>query len=322
LAAPFARPSVEPFVAVVAFLRFAAERLSSSSAASLLLRRRFSSAALSAADITSSAWWPASASAQATTHAYATSRGLAMKAEAMAYPPFRARLMSSGAAEFVKDGVQAVIDGGGWDDTTFILTWDEWGGYADSVLTPSIETVPDALHPDGFAVIGGSRIPLVMFGGKVTPGIDSEWHSHASIPKTVIDLVGLPAMGVPRVDAAPSLAGHVDASLSRPVPPAPGTTIVQPTPPHPTPHPKTPAPWSGPLNEPMPALVTLDGSVVPAPTDGLVRPTPPKEPGHPSMPLADRAGLPVAQRTTQRDVPAPPARGPPSDERSGLRSPT
>jgi hypothetical protein len=183
--------------------------------------------------------------------------------------------------DLVWDRVQAVIDGGGWDDTTFILTWDDWGGYADSVLTPSIETVPDALHPDGFAVIGGSRIPLVMFGGKVAQGIDSEWHSHASIPKTVIDLVGLPAMGVPRVDAAPSLAGHVDASLSRPVPPAPGTTIVQPTPPHPTPHPKTPAPWSGPLNAPMPALVTLDGSVVPAPTDGLVRPAPPKGPKHP-----------------------------------------
>jgi len=30
-----------------------------------------------------------------------------------------------------------------------------------------------------------------------------------------------------------------------------------------------------PLNEPMPALVTLDGSSLPAPTDGLVRLTPP-----------------------------------------------
>ena len=61
--------------------------------------------------------------------------------------------------------------------------------------------------------------------------IDPEWHSHASIPKTIIDLLGLPAMGVARVDDAPSLAHLVDPSLSRPVPPAPGTTIVQPTPP-------------------------------------------------------------------------------------------
>ena len=69
----------------------------------------------------------------------------------------------------VWERVQAVIDGGGWANTTFILSWDDWGGYADSLPTPAIETVPDALHPNGYAAIGGSRIPLIMFGGKVTP---------------------------------------------------------------------------------------------------------------------------------------------------------
>jgi len=67
----------------------------------------------------------------------------------------------------VWDRVQAVVDGGGWADTTFILTWDDWGGYVDSVATPVIETLSDQIHPDGFAAIGGSRIPLLMFGGKV-----------------------------------------------------------------------------------------------------------------------------------------------------------
>jgi hypothetical protein len=176
----------------------------------------------------------------------------------------------------VWDRVQAVIDGGGWADTTFILTWDDWGGYADSVPTPVIETVPDALHPQGWAAIGGSRIPLVMFGGHVSQHIDSEWHSHASIPKTIIDLLGLPPMGVPRVDSAPTLAHHVDAGLIRPEPPLPGSTITQPTPPTPRPKPVPPKAWSGPLGQPMPPLVTRDGSVVPAPTDGLVRPKPPK----------------------------------------------
>ena len=90
-----------------------------------------------------------------------------------------------------------MIDGGGWADTTFILTWDDWGGYTDSVPTPSIETVPDAIHPDGYAAIGGSRIPLLMFGGKVKQAIDAEWHSHARIPKTVIDLLGLPPWAYP-----------------------------------------------------------------------------------------------------------------------------
>ena len=164
--------------------------------------------------------------------------------------------------------VQAVIDGGGWPDTTFILTWDDWGGYADSIPTPNAETVPDALHAGGFQAIGGSRIPLLMFGGKVDQAIDNQWHSHASIPKTIIDLLGLPAMNVPRVDQAPSLANHVDPTLTRPLPPAYGTTITQPTPPTPTPAPIPPAPWAGPTDQPMPALVTLDGSVLPAPTDG------------------------------------------------------
>ena len=181
----------------------------------------------------------------------------------------------------VWDRVQAVIDGGGWADTTFILSWDDWGGYADSVPTPAIETVPDAVHPGGYAAIGGSRVPLVMFGGKVRQAIDAEWHSHACIPKTVIDLLGLPAMGVPRVDTSPSLAGLVDPSLSRPLPPAPGSTIAQPTAPLHPPKPKPPGKWHGPLGQPMPALVTLDGSTLPVPTDGLVSPRPPKPPKNP-----------------------------------------
>ena len=139
--------------------------------------------------------------------------------------------------------------------------------------------VPGATNPTGFAAIGGSRIPLIMFGGKVTQGIDPHWHSHASIPRKIIDLLGLPPMGVPRVDTAPTLAGHVETTLTRPEPPAPGTVITQPTPPHPPPRPVPPAPWAGPLGQPMPPLITQDGSTLPAPTDGGVKPPkPPKQP--------------------------------------------
>jgi hypothetical protein len=180
--------------------------------------------------------------------------------------------------DLVWQRVQAVIDGGGWQNTTFIISWDDWGGYADSVPTPAIETVPDALHPGGFAVIGGSRIPLIMFGGMVEQGIDSEWHSHASIPKTIVDLLGLPPFGVPRVDHAPSLAHRVRPELSRPTPPPFGSTIVQPMPPSPTPAKIAPAPWPQPLGVSLSGLVTLDGSTLPAPRDGIVRPNPPRAP--------------------------------------------
>jgi hypothetical protein len=180
--------------------------------------------------------------------------------------------------DLVWSRVQAVIDGGGWEETTFILTWDDWGGYADSLPTPAIETAIDAVHPQGFQVIGGSRIPLLMFGGRVSQGIDPQWHSHASIPKTILDLLALPPMGVPRVDTAPSLARFVDPSLNRPTPPTPGTAITQPDPPHPTPPRVEPDPWVGPVGQPMPTLVTLDGTVLPAPADAVVRPQPPRPP--------------------------------------------
>jgi hypothetical protein len=172
--------------------------------------------------------------------------------------------------------VDAIVDAGLWDDTVFILTWDDWGGYTDHILTPQIEVVPDAIHPGGFAVIGGSRIPLLMFGGAVQQGIESEWHSHATVVKTVIDLLGLPAFGVDRVDTAPTLANRVSTS-GRPAPPKLGEPITQPPEPNPPIQPTPPTPYAG-LPILMPNLVTTDGSHVPAPTDGTVRRTPPALP--------------------------------------------
>ena len=174
--------------------------------------------------------------------------------------------------------VDAVVRGGGWTNTIFILTWDDWGGYADHVSTPDAETVPDALHPNGFQVIGGSRIPLLMFGGHVKQGVESNWHSHACIPETVIDLFQLPAFGVPRVDTAESLAGRVDPTLNQPVPPGFGSAIAQPRPPVPAPQPVPPQPWGGPFAEPMPNLVANGGGSIPAPADGFVSPHPPHLP--------------------------------------------
>ena len=73
-----------------------------------------------------------------------------------------------------------------------MLTWDDWGGYDDHVKTPALEYTPDNVQ-----LALGPRVPLLMFGGPVKPGIDSRWCSHVSIPKTAIDLLGLPALGVP-----------------------------------------------------------------------------------------------------------------------------
>jgi hypothetical protein len=171
-----------------------------------------------------------------------------------------------------------VVQGGGWTDTVFILTWDDWGGYADHVSTPDAETVPDALHPKGFQVIGGSRIPLLVFGGRVKQGVDTNWHSHACIPKTVIDLFQLPTFGVPAVDTAQSLGGRVDPALSRPAPPSFGSPVAQPPLPLPTPQPVPPEPWKGPFAQPLPSLLANGGGSIPAPNDGAVSRSAPKLP--------------------------------------------
>jgi len=127
--------------------------------------------------------------------------------------------------------VDAFVTAGLWDTTVFLLSWDDWGGYDDHVLTPNLEHTPD-----GVQLAYGPRVPLLMFGGPVKPGLDSRWNGHTTIGKTVLDLLGLPPLGVPRLDTAPTLADLVDttATPSAP-PPAYGTTITQPTPPSPAP---------------------------------------------------------------------------------------
>jgi hypothetical protein len=169
--------------------------------------------------------------------------------------------------------VDAVVRAGGWDETVFMLTWDDWGGYDDHVNTPVLEYTPDNVQ-----LAYGPRVPLLMFGGQVKPGIDSRWCGHASVTKTAIDLLGLPALGVPRVDTAPSLADLVDpARAPSPAPPAYGSAVQVPPAPDP-PVPPRPAP-APPVATPAPVgeIVLRDGSTLPAPNDAPLprQPAPP-----------------------------------------------
>ena len=158
--------------------------------------------------------------------------------------------------------VSAIAAAGHWDDTVFLLTWDDWGGWDDHVATPNVEHTPD-----GVQLAYGPRVPLLMFGGRVTPGIDSRWNSHVSIGKTVLDLLGLPPLGVDRLDHAPTLADLIASSPSTPPPPSYGTTIRQPAPPVPAPAPRPlptpPAAGSAPVGP----VVLRDGTTLPPPDD-------------------------------------------------------
>ena len=69
--------------------------------------------------------------------------------------------------------VDSVATAGLWDRTVFLLTWDDWGGFDDHVATPNLEHTPDNVQ-----LAYGPRVPLLLFGGPVTPGIDSRWNGH------------------------------------------------------------------------------------------------------------------------------------------------
>ncbi len=172
--------------------------------------------------------------------------------------------------------VDAVVQGGGWNETVFMLTWDDWGGYDDHVKTPALEYTPDNVQ-----LALGPRVPLLMFGGPVKPGIDSRWCSHVSIPKTAMQLLGLPALGVPRLDDDPGLADLVDQDPSRapnPAPPGYGTTINLPPAPSPpkAPNPTPPPPPGNPV--PVGDIILRDGSTLPPPNDAPL----PKQPSPPA----------------------------------------
>jgi hypothetical protein len=170
--------------------------------------------------------------------------------------------------------VDAVVHGGGWNDTVFLLTWDDWGGFDDHVATPAVEYTPDNVQ-----VAFGPRVPLLMFGGRVRHVIDNRWCSHVSLPRTAMQLLGLPALGVPRLDADPGLADLVQAAPITPAPPAFGGPIVLPAPPVPTPpvQPLPPSPVAAPV--PIGPVVLRGGGHLPPPND-VPLPHQPAPPAH------------------------------------------
>jgi hypothetical protein len=158
--------------------------------------------------------------------------------------------------------VDAVVKSGGWDETVFLLTWDDWGGWDDHVATPNLEHTPD-----GVQLAYGPRVPLLMFGGPVKAGIDSRWSNHASIPKTVMQLLGLPKLGVDRVDNDPGLVDLIDPAVHNPAPPAYGTGIILPAPPQP---PRQPAPLPAPpstVPSPVGPVILRGGAILTPPDD-------------------------------------------------------
>jgi phospholipase C len=75
--------------------------------------------------------------------------------------------------DLIWQSVDAVVQAGGWDETVFMLTWDDWGGYDDHVKTPVLEYTPDNVqsHSDFaarvFSLVGRRR-PVLGLSWRVT----------------------------------------------------------------------------------------------------------------------------------------------------------
>ncbi|HKS98573.1 MAG TPA: alkaline phosphatase family protein [Rugosimonospora sp.] len=180
------------------------------------------------------------------------------------HPPADVRL----GHDAVWQAVDAVVAAGLWNSTVFMLTWDDWGGYDDHVATPVVET-----DLAGIQLAYGPRVPLLLFGGRVRPGIDHRWSSHPTIPRTALQLLGLPPLGVARVDGVPGLADLVDTApdatgLPRmPVPPRFGGTVTLPPPPVPVPAPVPPPPPPVASPATVGRVLLRNGATLPPPDD-------------------------------------------------------
>lgn len=174
------------------------------------------------------------------------------------HPPADVRL----GQDKVWQAVDAIVRAGHWNDTVFLLTWDDWGGWDDHVPTPNVEHTPD-----GVQLAYGPRVPLLVFGGRVPRALDNRWNPHSSIGRTVLDLLGLPPLGVPRLDDAPSLADLVTDTPTTPPPPAWGNPVTQPTSPRPTPDPRPLPPPPVATSALVGPVLLRDGTSLPPPND-------------------------------------------------------
>jgi phospholipase C len=111
---------------------------------------------------------------------------------------------------FVKSIYEAVRNSPQWNETLFILTWDEQGGFADHVSPPTDVPAGDSLTYTETARDGepytfhfdrlGIRVPIVLISPWVSKGLvqhkpsDGNEFTHTSILKFISEVWGLDSL--------------------------------------------------------------------------------------------------------------------------------
>ena len=205
------------------------------------------------------------------------------------HAPYDVRL----GENLIADVYEALRNGPLWNNTLFIVTYDEHGGYFDHVSPPAAAAPGDNLNSpnayvtalakknskeNGYLIAAnmdfgftrqGLRVPTVLISPWIQKGIvDSTKYQHTSIFATLRDLFGIGNL-TNRDKAANSFTAQL-TKLSSPRTDAP-TTLTRPA----MPPPATAAEMQKPLTQPQedwwPILAHLDGH----PDSGKIPPMPP-----------------------------------------------
>jgi|HubBroStandDraft_1064217.scaffolds.fasta_scaffold09400_5 phospholipase C len=163
----------------------------------------------------------------------------------------------------IADVYEALRNGPGWNDTLFILTYDEHGGFYDHVVPPKA-VPPDAFtsptaddkaqaaknpKANGYLIkpqskFGfdrlGLRVPTILISPWLKPGVDSTPYQHTSILATLHDFFGTAPLThrdksatslAPRLTQLAAARTDAPTKLPRPVLPAANPDQLQ-KPPH------------------------------------------------------------------------------------------
>lgn len=94
----------------------------------------------------------------------------------------------------IADIYEALVDSQYWRNSLFILTYDEHGGFYDSVATPLDVPNPDGINskePKFAFERLGPRVPAILVSPYVQAMVDVRQYEHSSIPATVLKLFDL-----------------------------------------------------------------------------------------------------------------------------------
>ncbi|MDQ6705406.1 MAG: hypothetical protein M3Z85_05520 [Acidobacteriota bacterium] len=118
--------------------------------------------------------------------------------------------------------VNAVTAGGLWPKTAIFITWDDWGGWADHVTPPNVES-----WVDGTQFRYGSRVGCLALSPYAKRNyVSSVLHSHVSLVKFCGMVFGLPSVNM-RDAAANDMLDCFDFTQQPGPPPASVHTSVR-----------------------------------------------------------------------------------------------